>query len=260
MARMLSTRKRPSREEHMMKEQVKTDTGIFNERAMTYLSKFYNKGIVGRLGFVIARGKEADVYVAEPGAAEALKGKKYVILKFFRVDTSSFLKMADYMLGDPRFSRIATGKRAIINTWCKKEFGNLQIAKLANVAAPEPYMFNGSILAMGFIGDEEGVPAPQLKDVTLDDPERMLDAILEQVRRLYSRELVHADLSEYNVLVKGGKPYMIDFGQAVVTRHPNAMMFLHRDVENVLRYFRKRYGIDRDAADVLRHITEARSA
>jgi RIO kinase 1 len=255
MARRLGRRKRPSREEHMLKEQLKIDSGIFDEETMIYLGRFYNKGVVGRLGFIIARGKEAEVYVAEAGDAAVVKGAKYVVMKFFRVETSSFLNMTDYIVGDPRFSRISRNKHAIIGTWCKKEYGNLEIARLAGVNAPAPYMFNGTILAMGFIGSDEGVPAPQLKDAVLDEPEPVLNQIIEQIRRLYLHELVHADLSEYNILIKDGAPYMIDFGQAVVLRHPNAMRFLRRDVENIVRYFSKRYGIERNADDVMRYVT-----
>jgi RIO kinase 1 len=255
MARRVGRKKRPLREEHTLKEQLKIDSGIFDDQAMIYLSKFYNKGIIGRLGFIIARGKEAEVYVAESGDAEAMKGTKYLIVKFFRVETSSFLNMTDYIFGDPRFTKVSRNKRAVITAWCKKEYGNLQIARLAGVNAPTPYMFNGSILAMEFIGSEEGVPAPQLKDILLEDPESMLDVILEQVHRLYLKELVHADLSQYNMLVKDGVPYLIDFGQAVVLRHPNAMRFLRRDVENVLNYFSKRYGITKDFEEAMRFVT-----
>jgi RIO kinase 1 len=255
MARRLGRKKRPLREVHTLKEQLKIDSGIFDDQTMIYLSKFYNKGVIGRMGFIIARGKEAEVYVAEAGPAESVKGAKYVIAKFFRVETSSFLNMTDYVIGDPRFQKVGRNKHAIVSTWCKKEYGNLEIAKYAGVNAPAPYMFNGTILAMEFIGDDEGVPAPQLRDVLLENPEEVLDVVLGQVRKLYLRELVHADLSEYNILMKEGKPYFIDFGQAVVLRHPNSMAFLHRDVGNVLRYFAKRYGIDRNLEETLAAVT-----
>jgi len=41
----------------------------------------------------------------------------------------------------------------------------------------------------------------------------------------------------------------------VVLRHPNAMRFLRRDIENVVHYFSKKYGIERSADDVMRHVT-----
>ena len=239
----------------MLKEQNKVDTGIFDEKTMIYLGKFFNKGIISRLGFITARGKEADLYLAEPGVSETVKGKKYVMLKFFRVETSSFYRMNDYINGDPRFGRIAKSKMSIVMTWCRKEFGNLEIARNAGVRAPLPYMFNGSILAMEFIGDEEGVPAPMLKEIRVDNPEHVLKSIIDQIRALYRRELVHADMSEYNVLIKDGEPYFIDFGQAVVLKHPSARMFLERDIRNILQHFSKKYKIERDFDQTFDYVT-----
>ncbi len=256
MARRVSRRKEPNREFHTLKEQNKIDSGIFDTKTMVLLSKFYNKGIIDRLNFMIAKGKEANVYVAQPGASEIVQDVKFIIVKFFRIETSSFLKMSNYMIGDPRFSKIRLTKTTIVKTWCRKEMGNLRIAEGAGILVPKPYMANGSILAMEFIGNEEGVPAPQLKHVRLEKPEMFLDVVMEQTRKLYKRELVHADLSEYNILVKEEKPYFIDMGQAVVLKHPNAEIFLERDVRNVLSYFSKHYKIERDLRKTLEYITK----
>ena len=256
MARRVSRRKEPSRDLYTLKEQNKIDTGIFDTKTMIYLSKFYNKHVIDKLDFIIARGKEADVYIAEPGNSEIVGSAKYVTIKFFRVETSSFVKMSDYITGDPRFSHIraSRNKKEIVEIWCRKELGNLKIAEFGGVLAPRPYMVNGSILAMEFIGNEDGVPARQLKDVRLDDPSAFLDSIIEQARKLYKAGLVHADLSEYNILVHEKKPYLIDMGQAVVLRHPNSRMFLERDIRNILDYFSKRYGIKKDYGKVAEYI------
>lgn len=254
MARRLGARKRPSREKYVLKEQEKVDSGIFDTRTMVYLGKFYNKGIISKLNFVMARGKEADLYIAEAGESKMMHGAKFVAIKFFRVETSSFFKMADYIVGDPRFRGISRSRTDVISTWCKKEFGNLLVAREAGVDAPKPYMFNGSILAMEFIGDDSGTPAPALKDVKVENADAILDAILSHIRKLYRAGLVHADVSEFNVLMHEGRAYLIDFGQAVVTKHPKAEEFLERDVRNVLDYFRKTYGIKRSHAKELRKV------
>ncbi len=246
MARRLGRRKRPTREKHMMHEQNKIEEGIFDNKTMMFLSKFFNKGIIERLIHIIARGKEADVYVANPGISKEVKGAKYVVVKFFRVETSSFLKMSDYIIGDTRFANTRLAKSSIVSIWCRKEFGNLKIAAASGIYSPVPYLSNGSVLAMQFIGDSEGVPAPQLRHIVLKDPEKFLDTIMVQIKSLYDNNLVHADLSEFNILCHRNKPYFIDFGQAVVTKHPNSDMFLKRDVKNILRYFEKKYDIKRD--------------
>lgn len=246
MARRLSRRKRPLRSDFMLKEHKEVE-GMLDKGTMIYLSKFYNKGIIDRLGFIIARGKEADVYVAAAGNADAVKGESQVVLKFFRVETSTFFNMNDYIVGDPRFKKISSSKFEIVKTWCKKEFGNLEIARKAGVDSPKPYMFNGNILAMQYIGDGKR-QAMRLKDTHLSgsEAETVLERILWDIRMLYRAKLVHADLSEYNILMYKEVPYFIDFGQAVVTRHPKAMAFLQRDMMNVLYYFRKNYRIEID--------------
>jgi RIO kinase 1 len=255
MARKRSKRKRHGREKYMLSEQVKIETGVSNIKTMIFLSKFFNKGVVASLGSPIAKGKEADLYLAESGQ-HAKKFGKYVVLKFFRIETSSFFNMSDYILGDPRFSKISSKKYGIIMTWCKKEYGNLEIAQKARIDAPRPIMFNGSILAMTFIGDSEsGLPAPMLKDHRLEDPEGTLTTIIKNMGKLYANNLVHGDMSEYNILMFQGKPFFIDFGQAVMLRHPKADEFLRRDVENILQYFRKAYSIDRNSAETFREIT-----
>ncbi|MFI5412941.1 MAG: RIO1 family regulatory kinase/ATPase, partial [Candidatus Micrarchaeales archaeon] len=180
------------------------------------------------------------------------------IMKFFRIETSSFYKMENYMTGDPRFAKInTTRKYEIVKAWCKKEFGNLEIAARAKVNAPIPFMFNGSILAMSLIG-EDSTPAPRLKDVELEYPEKTLNEILDCMKRLYKNNLVHADISEYNILMHDNTPYLIDFGQAVVLLHPSAMDFLSRDVANILDYFEKTYGIEKGFAETMRLITSAK--
>jgi serine/threonine-protein kinase RIO1 len=82
--------------------------------------------------------------------------------------------------------------------------------------------------------------------------EKDLDSILDDVRKMHRAGLVHADLSEYNVMM-GDVPYLIDFGQGVVLRHPHAERFLERDVAIILKYFAK-YGVRRDLEKTLKWI------
>ncbi len=255
MARMRSKRHRQEREERVLKERRKTDQGIFDSGTMVRLSKFFNKRIIKGMGMPIARGKEADIYLAEAGDADIVSGSRYVAMKFFRFDATAFIKMAKYVKGDPRFERqVGRGRESVVRTWCKKEFGNLLVAKEAGVHAPQPYMFSGNILAMQFLGDDETI-APSLNDVEVEEPSRMLDEIIGDIKRLYRANLVHADVSEYNILVYNGIPYMIDFGQAVSTRHPAAPEFLKRDVTNITNYFARKYGIRLSANEVYSEIT-----
>ncbi|MDE1865712.1 MAG: serine protein kinase RIO [Candidatus Micrarchaeota archaeon] len=256
MARKWSKRKRPDRDKHMIMEVSQRKGGIFNERTMRFLSKFYNKGIVERVAFIISTGKEADVYAAESGSSEAVKSD-LVALKFFRGEGISFNKMREYIEGDPRFGNLRSSRTSIVEIWCRKEFGNLVLAGEAGASVPKPYMFNGNILAMEFIGDENDAPSKRMKDVVLDDPKKVLKSIIDQIKRMYRAGLVHADLSEFNILIQGEKqkPVIIDIGQGVVIRHPRAKEFLERDVHNIARYFSQKYGIESNEKDILDGLT-----
>ncbi len=50
-------------------------------------------------------------------------------------------------------------------------------------------------------------------------------------------QLVHGDLSPYNILVWKEDPYMIDLSQAVLITHPDAARLLRRDMEKVEAFF-----------------------
>jgi len=53
--------------------------------------------------------------------------------------------------------------------------------------------------------------------------------------------LVHADLSEYNMLWHRGEVVFIDVGQSVEPSHPYGLEFLFRDCLNVSRFFSQRW-------------------
>ena len=251
MARRRSREKEPSREDFVLKEQLKIEEGIFDSRTMLRIGKLFSKGVLSSMEFIIARGKEADVYLADAGEKV---GKDFIVLKIFRLENARFQNRVKYIEGDPRFGRVKGSIFAIVSTWCKKEYGNLLVAEASGVHAPRPYAFSGNVLALEFIG-KDGKPAQTLREQTVKNPKKTLDQILGDARKLYQNELVHADLSEYNILMLGDVPYMIDFGQAVHVKHPDAMRFLERDVVNILRYFEKSYGIERSSEEETRKIT-----
>lgn len=98
---------------------------------------------------------------------------------------------------------------------------------------------------MTFIG-KDGVPAPRLKDANLSDAklrEMYMQCILA-MRKLYQEgHLVHADLSEYNILYYRSKLYFIDVSQAIESDHENALTFLQRDCQVITKFF-AREGVD----------------
>ena len=125
----------------------------------------------------------------------------------------------------------------MIFAWAQKEFRNLEQASRAKVRVPEPIAVKNNVLVMEFIG-KDGVNAPSLKEQAPDDPEKVYGVLLTYLERLYRKaDLVHGDLSEYNVMMWKGKPVIFDVAQAVPTSHPMAAFFLRRDLTNVNRFF-----------------------
>ena len=248
MARRLSTRKRPKREEKQLKERKKIESEVLDRYSMLILGGFLNKKIIKSLDYPIASGKEAFVFRATAG--EKFGGdEEHIAVKIYKIETSNFARMSDYIRGDPRFLGVRGVKREIVYAWARKEFRNLQICEDAGVPAPIPYFFKDNVLLMQFLG-EEGIPDSLLVDVGSENPEKDCETLLGYVKKLYSKRFVHADISEFNVMMHRDVPYLIDTGQGVLLDHPKAEQFLRRDVENILRYFRK-YDVERDVEEVM---------
>ncbi len=124
--------------------------------------------------------------------------------------------------------------------WAPKDYANLETAMSVRARVPEVFDCRNNVLVMEYLGTETE-PAPMIKDVDVEDPQAFYVDVMLQVRRLFHKaELVHADLSEYNILMHKGVPYIIDMGQAVLRRHPMAREFLDRDVKNLAHMFRRK--------------------
>ena len=107
----------------------------------------------------------------------------------------------------------------------------------AGIPVPKPEIVNKNILIMSFIGKKQNA-APLIREVKLKKPGKVYSEILDILSLMYNKaNLVHADLSEYNILYYNKKPIIIDVSQAVLLDHPQAAFFLYRDVSNINRYF-----------------------
>jgi RIO kinase 1 len=147
--------------------------------------------------------------------------------------------MWQYLAGDPRFFGLKKQRLSVVFAWCRREFKNLSIASRAGVNCPKPIAFNENVLVEEFIG-ENGILAPKLIGVNLEkeDAQEVYNIIISDLEKLVKTGLVHSDLSEYNILILG-KPYIIDFSQAVPVSHTQAEEFLKRDIKNINKYFKK---------------------
>ncbi len=246
--------------------ELKTEGYVFEHTTLETLYKFAKKGIIKALGGPISRGKEAIVFHALGDADRELA------IKIYKVSTSNFNAMLDYIIGDPRFTQIKKDRRSVVFTWARKELKNLKRAFNAGVSVPRPIACINNVLIMEFVG-KDGIAAPRLRDIppevlTRDfELEELLKRIITNLKVLYTNAgLVHADLSEFNILMQGYtgvegelKPVLIDLGQALLLDHPNAEAFLRRDVENIVLFF-NRLGLKCSEEEIIREIKNGDNA
>ncbi|MBS7659511.1 serine protein kinase RIO [Candidatus Bathyarchaeota archaeon] len=211
---------------------------VFDRSTLMVIYDFMNAGVIDRIFGVVQSGKEARVYWGKD------KNGNELAIKIYLTVSAEFRKgMLKYIEGDPRFKNVKRDTRSLIFTWAQKEFKNLELAMAAGVRVPKPIAVRNNVLIMEFIG-KNGVSAPTLKEQPPEDPEHIYRTILVYMKRLYQRaELVHGDLSEYNVMVWNGRPVIIDVSQAVPLSHPLADQLLNRDINNINRFF-SRLGVN----------------
>jgi RIO kinase 1 len=216
---------------------------VFDQSTRMVLYHFLSKGVIDEVHGVVSAGKEARVYWGKN------KEGKELAVKIYLTSSAEFLKgMRKYIEGDRRFKNVKHDTRSLIFTWAQKEFRNLEQAARAKVRVPKPIAVEKNVLVMGFIG-KNGVSAPSLKEQPPSDPEKVYSLLLTYLERLYRKaDLVHGDLSEYNIIMWKGKPVIFDVSQAVPTSHAMAEFLLRRDLENVNRFF-SRLGVKVTSVD-----------
>ncbi|HHY01084.1 MAG TPA: serine protein kinase RIO [Methanothermobacter sp.] len=229
-------------------EDRRVGSEVFDRITLQTLYKLANQGHVHLLNGAISTGKEANVF---KGADE---NGNLVAVKIYRVTTSDFKKMQYYIQGDPRFNIRSNSKRQLINSWVLKEFKNLNRAYNAGVRVPKPLIAKNNILVMEFIGDKNGTPARPMQQTKISNPENVVEKIIEYVKKLYNAaEIVHGDLSAFNILIHHDEPVLIDLSQGLVVDHPLSNELLNRDIKNLIKDFKK-IGIEISEDEVKRKI------
>lgn len=199
-------------------------------------------GVLEAFGKPLGVGKEADVY-----DALNLTGER-IAIKFHRLGRISF-----------RQTKKKRGYTTEHISWlfqsrlaAEKEFQALRLLFPYKVAVPAPISQNRHIIAMGMI---EGGELAEWKQIRR--PEKVLKEILCNVRKAYLKAgVIHADLSEYNVILKPDMHVLIiDWPQYVTKDHPNAEELLTRDVKNVLHYFSRKHMLKVRLNDALKYVT-----
>ncbi|XP_076072505.1 serine/threonine-protein kinase RIO1-like isoform X2 [Mytilus galloprovincialis] len=210
---------------------------VMDKRTRLILFKFLSKGIISEINGCISTGKEANVYHAT-GADQDMA------VKVYKTSILVFKDRDKYVSGEFRFRHgyCKHNPRKMVQTWAEKEMRNLIRIHQAGILCPEPILLKSHVLVMRFIGTD-GWPAPLLKDSDISESkarELYLECI-HMVRTLYHQcKLIHADLSEFNMLYHNGNIYVIDVSQSVEHDHVHALEFLRKDCTNITDFFRKK--------------------
>jgi len=196
------------------------------------------------IGRELGKGKESDVFVAYD------EEQKMLAAKIHRVGRPSFQRS--------RKLRGYLGTRGHINWLYKsrlsaeRELEGLKIANKIKLKAPKAIDGNRHIIIMEFF---EGT---ELINIGLKNPLKIFNGIISEIRKLFVKgKIVHGDLSEYNVIITPGEDFLlIDFPQFEFADHTNVGELLFRDINNICKYFKRKFKIESDPQTIFEVIME----
>lgn len=228
-----------------------TNEQVLDPRTRLVLFKMLGRGLVDRIEGCISTGKEANVYHAialiDPFTGLPLETGMSLAMKIYKTSILVFKDRDRYVTGEFRFRSGYAKKnpRKMVKLWAEKEMRNLKRLYEKKIRCPRVVEVRSNVLVMEFLALEDDgswKPSPRLKDAALPDLgeglEELYWELLAMVRIMYHQcKLVHADLSEYNILYHTGHLFIIDVSQSVEHDHPSAFDFLRSDLTNVDSFF-----------------------
>jgi RIO kinase 1 len=217
---------------------------------------FIGEGYITDVLRIIRTGKEASVHLCR--ANPSTTGEELLALKIYHpLDRRDFRDESLYRDGEwikERRVRMALEKRTKFGRdvqseiWIGREWETLGMLSETGGSVPRPVARSEDAILMAYLGDEDDA-APQLRSLRPDPDEAqdLLEQALRAVELMLYRNVVHGDLSAYNLLVWDGRVYVIDLPQAVDPRkNRHAKGLLERDVARVCDHL-ARFGADADA-------------
>ncbi|MGR8978701.1 MAG: PA4780 family RIO1-like protein kinase [Gammaproteobacteria bacterium] len=207
------------------------------------LEPLVEAGLIDEVLRPLKSGKEAAVYVV------VSEGEIRCAKVYKEAGKRGFHKQAQYREGrKTRNSRQARamqkntryGKQEQEALWQNAEVDALYRLADAGIRVPKPCNFIEGVLLMELITDADGNAAPRLNDLELSREQALEfhQFLIREVVKMLCAGIIHGDLSEYNILVDGLGPVIIDLPQAVdAAANNNAAMMLERDVNNLTAYF-----------------------
>ncbi len=217
---------------------------------------FLGEGLITQVIRPIKSGKEASVHLCR--ANRSTTGEDLLALKLYHpLDRRDFRDESVYRDGEwikERRVRVALQKKTRFGRevqgaiWVYREWEMLETLSRAGADVPRPIAMTEDSVLMTYIGDED-VAAPQLRSLrpNRDEANALFEQVMRNVERFLYNDVIHGDLSAYNVLVWDGRATLIDLPQAVDPRkNRHAQRLLDRDVARICEHF-ARFGVSSDA-------------
>jgi RIO kinase 1 len=216
---------------------------------------FLDEGLITSVIRPIKSGKEASVHLCR--ANPSTTGLELAALKRYHpLDRRDFRDESIYRDGEwikegrirvalekkTRFGREVQGA-----IWVSREYEMLRTLSAAGADVPTPVASSDDGILMTYVGDVDQ-SAPQLHRYRADrdEAQALFDQLIKNVELMLYVNVIHADLSPFNVLVWQRRATIIDLPQAVDPRkNRHARRLLERDVERICAHF-ARLGVRSD--------------
>ncbi|TIB88200.1 RIO1-domain-containing protein [Wallemia mellicola] len=186
----------------------------------------------------------ANVYHGSAPPLDSTSQGVQLAIKIYKTSILVFKDRDRYVTGEFRFRKgyAKSNPRKMVKLWAEKELRNLKRLWEIGIRCPQPIEVRDNVLVMEFFGTEDGWASPRLKDAQIASSKfpKLYAQLMVTVRKIYRAcRLVHADLSEYNILYHNSQLYIIDVSQSVEQEHPAAFDFLRSDLRNIESFFSK---------------------
>jgi RIO kinase 1 len=218
------------------------------------LGGFYEQQWIIDVLSKIKSGKEASVYLCRSGdlegapllAAKVYRPRMLRNLKndqLYRMDRDMLdangKRILDLGMLKAQRKRSTYGEQIRHQSWIAHEFQSLKTLYAAGADVPEPLEMGENAILMGYIGDEKS-SAATLNKINLERVQAgaIFERLVRNIEIMLSHDIVHGDLSAYNVLYWDGNITIIDFPQVISpVKHRSAWKIFRRDILRLCEYF-----------------------
>lgn len=241
---------------------------------LSSIETFYDQQLITDVLSLVRGGKEASVYCCEahPTTGVDLIAAKVYRPRMFRqlrndkmyregreilTGEGRAIKKSDHRIMRAVGKKTAFGAQVSHTSWLMHEYNTLENLYELGAAVPKPIGHSENAILMGYCGDAD-MPASPLSEIQLepDEAEPLFAEVMRNIELMLKHQMIHGDLSAYNILYWNGQINLIDFPQVTNSRtNTNAYSILLRDITRVCEYF-GRHGVHRNSADLTRDLWE----